>query len=699
MKRHTLVVFLTLLALGSPSIVRSYSTDSFFLIIIDGLRNQEAFEDSTHAYIPHIWNDLRPLGTMYTDFYTIVIPGTTPGHQTLLSGARTDMINNHRMELAHFRSRYPTIFEYFRKQTGIPADSVWTVTGKRNLSTTNYSIHPAWGEAFGAIHMGDAGHDTLTYEAAVEVIDTYHPRMMMFNIKDTDVRGHVGTFEEYTTAIQIADSLVFELYNHIESDEFYSGTTTYFFTTDHGRIDDLHGGYHHHGLGTHGDRNCYFLAIGPDIRTGHVVEEMRNFTDVAPTVGELMGFQTPFAEGEVMWSMFAAPANEKRSSSAEVMKLYDDPAGNVSNSSVASTYPSIAVTADFTNLVWSERDTSSASENWRILYVRSDDGGLTWSDPVVIFENSQEDGTAYRGDISKGENAGLIATVTGYYGYTDQLDKRTYKWFAGYSTSSDGSLWTTPVILSNYSDAWHNIILDPPRAVLDSLEMQLGWVTSSWFTAKQGYDGTNDLSTLFDYRQQKEIPNEYLSSPDVVMDASRSYFAGERNNIFGSEIFCLPYDRQTEALTVLARIDPDSSGSFRPSMGVGNDIVHIVWADLTAGYKGIYYRRSFDRGATFSTPVLISDTGVDSWNPDMSVVDNNVVVVWEDYRDGMGEIYSRWSSDSGSSWGAVNRETQTAGFSVHPRVDGYGDSVFLTWQDMTGGSWDVFVTPLQIAPR
>jgi hypothetical protein len=42
------------------------------------------------------------------------------------------------------------------------------------------------------------------------------------------------------------------------------------------------------------------LAIGPDIRKGAVVETPAYQTDLAPTVGELLGFQTPLADGEVL---------------------------------------------------------------------------------------------------------------------------------------------------------------------------------------------------------------------------------------------------------------------------------------------------------------------------------------------------------------------------------------------------------------
>jgi hypothetical protein len=695
MKRHFLVVCLVVFTLVIPSKTFCYNTNSFFLIIIDGLRNQEAFEDSTHQYIPRIWNDLRPLGTIYTNFYTMIRTATTPGHQVLLSGARTNMINNHRKDLTQFRSRYPTIFEYFRESTAIPADSVRIVTGKRNLNVCDYSIHPAFGEEFGAIHLGDVGKDTTAYQVAVDVIDTYHPRLMLINFKDVDALAHIGTFEDYTTAIQIADSLVYALYNHIQSDDFYEGNTTFFITTDHGRIDDLHGGFNHHGIGTHGDRSCFFLAIGPDINVDNVVEEKRTFIDIAPTVGELMGFNTPFAEGRVMSGMIAQPGPVTYTAGDHFSPPDKVSHNNVSDSEAASIYPSIAVTEDFIHVTWSEMDLSSQNENWHILYSRSSNGGANWSNPEVIFEINQIDGTVYRGNLEKGDGTGLVATVNGYYGYNDALDKRTYKWFGGFSRSDDGSIWTDPVDFENYSSIWKTILLQPPRVALDNQEMHVGWVTDSWFTVKESVNGGNDLITVFDYNQHQTISNEYLSSHDLAMDVNRFYYVVERNTTRKGQIWCLPYDRITHELKHLVRIDPDSTGSFSPSIGVGNGALHVVWTDLTAGFKGIYYSVSLDQGETFTSAALISEGNIDSWNPDISVVGDVIVVVWEDYRDGVSEIYSRASMDGGSSWGAFTRQTENTEFSIHPRIDSQGIDFYLSWQDMSEGNWDVFVKPLQ----
>lgn len=693
MQGRKLVASLALASILLPGALHSYITKSVFLFVIDGARNQEVFEDPTHSYAPHIWNDLAPLGTIYTNFYTLVRTSTTPGHLVFLSGVRNEFIINHEKDLAHFRSRYPTVFEYYRSQTGIPADSVWIVSGKKNLNTCDWSLHPSYGPEYGATMITNAGDDTTTYETLLQVIESSHPRLMLINLRDVDKWGHVGTFEEYTRSIQIADSLVFEFYNNLQSDPFYAGNVTLLVTTDHGRIDDAHGGYHHHGLGTHGDRNCFFVALGPDIKEGEVVDEFATFMDIAPTIGELLGFETPFAEGRVMAEMLREPRRTAREILPAAHVGTDSTYVNLSTSPAASLFPSLAVAEDAVHVVWSEEDTASPAEDRQILYVRSEDAGNAWSTPEVLFQNNQSDGTMYRGDIFSGAGGGLIATVNGYYGYTDELAKRTYKWFAGCRTSSDGTSWNQPQQLRDVSE-WKVIILNPPRAALDSLAIEVDWITESRFTAKESVDGGNTFTNVFTYLQPRLVQNEYLSSHDLAMAGEMVYYATERNNVFGNEIYVLSYDRVNHQSMGLARMDPDSTGSFRPCLGTGNGTLHVVWCDLADGGKGIYHRKSTDSGESFSAPVLVSSADIDAWNPDLAVDGDTIIVVWEDYTDRWGEIYSRRSTDGGDTWEPSVRETFTSGFSVHPRVESREGASYLTWQDRSSGNWEVLFKQL-----
>ena len=97
-----LAIFSTVLSLGHAhgididvpgdqidkrTLSRNRNVENVFLIVIDGLRNSEAFKDPTHKYIPRIWNDLKPLGTTYLNFFSLGRTDTTPGHYAMASGS------------------------------------------------------------------------------------------------------------------------------------------------------------------------------------------------------------------------------------------------------------------------------------------------------------------------------------------------------------------------------------------------------------------------------------------------------------------------------------------------------------------------------------------------------------------------------------------------------------------------------------
>ena len=87
--------------------------ENVIVLVIDGIRNDEAFDDPTHQYIPHIWNDLVPLGTICTNFWNTGFQTTTAGHLAILTGVREHLCLGEQN-----RSKYPNVFEYYRKATG-----------------------------------------------------------------------------------------------------------------------------------------------------------------------------------------------------------------------------------------------------------------------------------------------------------------------------------------------------------------------------------------------------------------------------------------------------------------------------------------------------------------------------------------------------------------------------------------------------
>jgi hypothetical protein len=269
------------------------------IIVIDGPRYSETFGDPLHAQVSRMWNSLRPLGTVCTNFRNLGDTTTNPGHGTLLSG-----VWQHIDDSGILRIPTPTLFEYYRKGTGAPLSDALLVGGKEKLDAVAYSTSSTYGAAYAATSDVTTLHDMDTYDHLIQHLDQDAPRLVMCSLSDVDQAAHGGDWNDYLYRINLADSLIAETWNHVQADPEYAGKTYLFVTADHGRHDDAHGGFKEHGDGCDGCRHIIFLALGPGIRANQEIDTAYNQRDLCRTVGRILNIPTPQSGGLVMQDLF-----------------------------------------------------------------------------------------------------------------------------------------------------------------------------------------------------------------------------------------------------------------------------------------------------------------------------------------------------------------------------------------------------------
>lgn len=141
------------------------------------------------------------------------------------------------------------------------------------------------------------------------------------------------------------------------------------------------------------------------------------------------------------------------------------------------------------------------------------------------------------------------------------------------------------------------------------------------------------------------------------------------------------------------RLTWTSSGAGSPAIaGDSSDNLHIVWQDSSPGNAEIYYKRSTDGGATWTSTQRLTLTSGQSYGPTIAVdPSGNPHVVWEDHTPGNAEIYYRNSLDGGATWTTAKRITWTSGGSFYPviAVDSSGD-LHVVWWDDTPGNREIY---------
>jgi len=323
-----------------------------------GARDQETFAPEGQENIPHLIRELIPQATLFTQVVNRGILGHYVATASLATGVY-ETINN----FASLPPQSPTVFEYYRRDLKRPPSDTWVVAPSNGFNRIGESSHRSYGPGLGARVIlpkqllkaatsggGDYQHllndnyeapffapqlknnefelhqletvlklsihdfkshaqvlsspDELSLYVVLQLMRQVAPSLLWVTMHDIDI-AHSGAYSLYIDGIQRTDRLCSDLWKAIQSEPEYAGKTTLFILPDFGRDGDEDAGgngFQHHRTGDVFSRTTWMLVAGAGIREGIVVDRAVESTDLAPTLGSMMGFSPSFAQG--------APINE-----------------------------------------------------------------------------------------------------------------------------------------------------------------------------------------------------------------------------------------------------------------------------------------------------------------------------------------------------------------------------------------------------
>ncbi len=302
-----------------------YQTDFVIIAIIDGIRYTESWGHPTHEYIPRMANDMAPKGVINTQFFNDGECFTSPSHASILTGVYQSMDNE-----GLTASPQSSIMHHFLKTTGKENTKAFVISPKDKLATLAETSEEGWGDSFNpATYCGIDGSgfvsgtgehywdDVSIFDNALDTITKYHPEILLFNLFQADRSGHDNDWWAYIDALKATDEYFYQLWELIQSDSVYKDRTTLFITNDHGRHDDDQPDpFQNHGVDCGDDTDCdrlntcdgcshiFLYAYGPDFKEGVEVNTQRGLINIAPTVEELLEFDSPHSKAEVMTELF-----------------------------------------------------------------------------------------------------------------------------------------------------------------------------------------------------------------------------------------------------------------------------------------------------------------------------------------------------------------------------------------------------------
>ena len=235
------------------------------------------------------------------------------------------------------------------------------------------------------------------------------------------------------------------------------------------------------------------------------------------------------------------------------------------------------------------------------------------------------------------------------------------------------------------------------KASMDSPSAAVGDQSVPVLVRNPQGEGGDSGTVFFTFRANPAFanPKEISNTPGACFDpeivaetAGNLYAAWENYNPGIADIFfCRSIDHGASWSSAL-NLSNNPVDSRHANLAVGgNGRVFFLYGDDTPGYRDIYFRRSPDRGLSWGSKINISRSKGSSWWPDMAADGSgNVYIIWEENAN--IEIDFSRSQDDGDSWSPPLNLSRHggAGLVVMPSIalDGSG-RLFAVWAGV--GAW------------
>lgn len=241
------------------------------------------------ALMPGFWTRLAPMGVVYGNReagsrVTVEngIKWSSPGYSEILTGRpRPEVVDNTLV-------RYPpvTVLEYVREALDLAFHEVaqfgsWDgfrmAAASRDEAFLMNGAYEALPPRFSSPEMDalvalrreimgpweESANDVLTLRLALGYLARHQPRLMWIGLGQSDDWAHADRYDRVLEYLHLADRLLLELWDTLQSMPAYRDRTTLVITTDHGRGvtgDD----WAEHDASIPGSEDIWVAVIGPD---------------------------------------------------------------------------------------------------------------------------------------------------------------------------------------------------------------------------------------------------------------------------------------------------------------------------------------------------------------------------------------------------------------------------------------------------
>ena len=326
---------------------------------------------------------------------------------------------------------------------------------------------------------------------------------------------------------------------------------------------------------------------------------------------------------------------------------FSDPLNLTSDVKIDSETPCLDASGSNVYVVWTDNSTG----NFDIFFIKSTDGGNTFSKPVNL---SNDPGVSYFPRIALDRNNGI------YIVWTDNSLGNYNIIFT--KSINDGATFSKPITLTNNNK--NKGVSNFPNIAVSAANDNSVYVVWS-----------HKNNTDFDPSNTANQTQTY----DVFLTKSTDH-----GNTFSKSV----------------NLSNDPSNSQSPAVATVSGNVYVVWTDNFIGTYEIFLTKSTDYGSTFDKATVISSNVARSISPSITAYGNNTYVTWSDNTFGNSEIFFAYSIDNGTSFNMPVSINIDAGVSdlaqittTAAQADNGGDGgLYLAWADNVTGHSEIYFT-------
>jgi membrane-anchored protein YejM (alkaline phosphatase superfamily) len=301
----TILLFTSMACKKDVPIPKNYKANNVVVIIIDGPRYSETFGDTTHQYMPELYQ-ISKQGVLFTNMYNIGITNTLNGLSAITTGNYGALPNN-----GTASPMYNNYLYYFIKHYHLLPNQAWMISSKdkvesmKTCADCNHSLAeiPNTNCGINGLNTGYR-NDSVTMEVAKYTMQTYHPNALFIHFKEPDAAGHSGIWADYLNGIRSTSKYTAQLWNFLQTDTNYKNKTAVFITNDHGRhLDGIEDGFVSHGDDCIGCRHISLVALGPDFKAGSIDSTTYSQIDITSTINTMFHLGMKHAKGSNIKSL------------------------------------------------------------------------------------------------------------------------------------------------------------------------------------------------------------------------------------------------------------------------------------------------------------------------------------------------------------------------------------------------------------